>query len=88
MGVVSSDVICPLPSRLIVGLSTNDNELHSSEVGETSGVSVVGVTEPGLKNCSKPSPISFVPPPASLTSGRVGARVLARFGRPFTKCCS
>lgn len=24
----------------------------------------------------------------SVTSGRVGARVLTRFGRPLTKCCS
>lgn len=90
MGVVSSDVMCPLPSRLIVGLSTKDNELHSSEVGETSGVSVVGVTEPGRKKCSKPSPISrpILPAHSAFTSGRVGARVLARLGRPLTRCCN
>lgn len=50
IGVVSSDVILPLSSLLIVGLSAKLNELHSSEVGETSGVNVVGVTDPGLKN--------------------------------------
>lgn len=89
MGVVSSDVkqfLLLWSSRLIVGLSTKLSELHSSDVGEISGVSVVGVTEPGRKNASTPSPIEW--DERSVTIGRVGARVLARFGRPFTKCCS
>lgn len=55
-------------------------------MGETSGVSVVGVTEPGRKNASIPSPIACVE--ISVTNGRVGARVFTRFGRPFTKCCN
>ena len=88
MGVVSSEVIWSLPLRLIVGLSTNDKELHSSDVGDTRGVKVVGVTLPGLKNWSRPSPISLVPEPSTVTRGRVGARVLARLGLPLTKCCS
>lgn len=50
-------------------------------MGETRGVSVVGVTEPGRKNASNPSPIAWVD--NSVTSGRVGARVLALFGRPI-----
>lgn len=86
MGVVSSDVKQFLPlwsSRLIVGLSTKLSELHSSDVGETSGVSVVGVTDPGRKNASMPSPIACAD--ISVTSGRVGARVFGRFGRPLTK---
>lgn len=89
IGVVSSDVKQFLPlwsSRLIVGLSTKLNELHSSDVGDTSGVSVVGVTEPGRKNASMPSPMACVD--ISVTRGRLGARVFTRFGRPFTKCCS
>lgn len=55
-------------------------------MGETSGVSVVGVTDPGRKNASIPSPIACVE--ISVTNGRVGARVFTRFGRPFTKCCN
>lgn len=89
IGVVSSDVKQFLPlwsSRLIVGLSTKLSELHSSDVGETSGVSVVGVTEPGRKNASMPSPMACAD--ISVTNGRVGARVFTRFGRPLTKCCS
>lgn len=65
-----------------MGLSTKLSELHSSDVGDTNGVSVVGVTDPGRKNASNPSPIVWVE--SSVTSGRVGARVLARFGRPVT----
>lgn len=49
-------------------------------MGETRGVRVVGVTEPARKNASNPSPIVWVD--SSVTSGRVGARVFARFGRP------
>lgn len=41
---------------------------------------MVGVTDPGRKNASNPSPIVCVD--SSVTRGRVGARVLARFGRP------
>lgn len=69
-----------------MGLSTKLSELHSSDVGDTNGVSVVGVTDPGRKNASNPSPIVCVE--SSVTSGRVGARVLARFGRPLTRCCN
>lgn len=53
-------------------------------MGETSGVSVVGVTEPGRKNASMPSPMAC--DDISVTNGRVGARFLTRFGRPLTKC--
>lgn len=61
--------------------------LLSSEVGDTSGV--VGVTDPGRKNVSNPSPRSEVSlESAGRSIGLVGALVLARFGRPFTKCCS
>jgi hypothetical protein len=87
MGVVSPDVtLLNLPSRLIVGLSTKLSELHSSEVGDTMGVSVLGVTDPGRKKVSKPSPMLC--DGASANMLRVGARVLARFGRLFTKCCN
>jgi hypothetical protein len=87
IGVVSPEVkLLYFPSRLIVGLSTKLSELHSSDVGETMGVSVLGVTEPGLKNVSKPSPILCDGPSASIL--RVGALVLARLGRLFTKCCN
>lgn len=89
IGVVSSDVKQFLPlwsSRDMVGLSTKLSELHSSDVGDTSGVRVVGVTEPGRKNASIPSPMACVE--ISVTNGRVGARVFTRFGRPFTKCCN
>lgn len=86
IGVVSSEVKQFLPFWLIVGLSTKLSELHSSDVGETSGVSVVGVTEPGRKKASIPSPMACVD--ISVTSGRLGARVFARFGRPLTRCCS
>lgn len=88
IGVVSSDVkqFLPFSSRLIVGLSTKLNELHSSDVGDTNGVSVLGVTEPGRKNASMPSPMLCVD--NSVTSGRLGARVFMRFGRPLTRCCS
>lgn len=55
-------------------------------MGDTSGVSVVGVTEPGLKKASMPSPIAC--DDISVTNGRLGARVLARFGRPLTRCCN
>lgn len=82
--MVSSEVKQFLPfssQRLIVGLSTKLIELQSSEVGDTRGVNVVGVTEPGLKNASRPSPIAC--DESSVTRGRVGARVLARFGRPI-----
>lgn len=54
------------------------SELHSSEVGDTNGVSVVGVREPGPKNVSRPSPIAL----GSVSKARVGARVLVRLGRP------
>lgn len=47
---------------------------------------MLGVTEPGRKNASIPSPIECEE--ISVTSGRLGARVLARFGRPLTKCCN
>lgn len=50
-----------------------------------SGVSVVGVSEPGPKNVSRPSPITCA---GSVISGRLGARVFVRFGRPLTRCCS
>lgn len=88
IGVVSSDVkqFLPLSSRLIVGLSTKLNELHSSDVGETNGVRVLGVTEPGRKNASMPSPMEWVD--NSVTRGRLGARVFMRLGRPLTRCCS
>lgn len=86
MGVVSSDVKQFLPFWLIVGLSTKLSELHSSDVGETRGVSVVGVTEPGRKKASIPSPMAC--DDISVTNGRLGARVLARFGRPLTRCCN
>lgn len=84
MGVVSPDVTLlkrPPSSRLSVGLSTKDNELHSSDVGETSGVRVDGVAEPGLKKASIPSLTPAVDP-SSVMTGFFGARVLARFGRP------
>lgn len=86
IGVVSSDVKQFLPFWLIVGLSTKLSELHSSEVGDTSGVRVVGVTEPGRKKASIPSPIAC--DDISVTNGRLAARVLARFGRPLTRCCN
>lgn len=54
----------------------------SSDDGETRGV--VGVMDPGLKNVSKPSSS----PSCGLIVGLVGARVLALFGRPLTKCCN
>ena len=59
--------------------------LLSSDVGETRGV--VGVTDPGLKKVSNPSPRSEVSvESAGRSMGLVGALVFARFGRPFTKC--
>lgn len=61
-----------------MGLSIKLSELHSSEVGDTSGVRVVGVSEPGPKNVSRPSPIAL----GSVSRALVGARVLVRFGRP------
>lgn len=89
IGVVSPEVIVDFfppmfSSRLMVGLSTKLNELHSSEVGETSGVNVV--SDSGfVKKVSSPSPRLCE---SSVNKGRVGARTLARFGRLFTKCCN
>lgn len=59
------------------GLPSAWNELLQS--------SDVGVTEPGRKKVSKPSPISrgmFSDISPGFNSGRVGARVFARRGRP------
>lgn len=58
---------------------------HSSE----SGVTRVGVVDPGLKNVSIPSWISDTSSMSSVggrTDGRVGARVLGFFGRALPKC--
>lgn len=57
-----------------LGLPSAWNELQSSEVG---------VTEPGLKKVSRPSPKSGVSADSpGLSSGRVGALVFARRGLP------
>lgn len=97
IGVVSPEVTLlnlptfpTLSSRLIVGLSTKLSELHSSDVGDTNGVNVVGVTEPGRcwgKNPSKPSP-KTCDEGISVNTGFVAALVFARFGLLFTKCWS
>lgn len=61
--------------------------LLSSEVGDTRGV--VGVTDPGRKKVSSPSPRSEVSvESAGRSIGLVGALVLARLGLPLTKCCN
>lgn len=47
------------------------------------------MTDPGRKNVSNPSPKSEVSlESAGRNIGLVGALVLARLGRPLTKCCS
>lgn len=58
----------------------------SSDVGDTTGVNVLGVVEPGRKKASRPSPIDCET--CSVRRFRVGARVFAFFGRFLTKCCS
>lgn len=58
----------------------------SSEVGDIRGVPV-GVTDPGLKNVSMPSPRSSIKSEGR-NIGLVGARVFARRGLPFTRCCN
>lgn len=89
IGVVSPEVMVDflppmLSSRLIVGLSTKLSELHSSDVGDTKGVSVV--SESGFtKNVSRPSPRLC---DKSVKRGRVGARTFWRFGRLLTRCWS
>jgi hypothetical protein len=66
------------------------------EVSSESGVTKVGVAEPGRKNPSIPSPIDDESPlPSSSissvggrTQGRVGARVLGFLGRALPRCFS
>lgn len=84
---LETDLGASFLSSVWLGLCSAINELElSSEVGEMSGV--VGVTEPGLKEKNVSTVSSKRAGVGGRSVGRDGALVLARRGRPFTKCCS
>lgn len=84
---LETDLGASFLSIVWLGLCSAINELElSSEVGEMSGV--VGVTEPGLKEKNVSTVSSKRAGVGGRRVGRDGALVLARRGRPFTKCCN